>query len=329
MALETLLSARAALETTRGTGVTPTRIIYFDQGSHEQKVQTIAPTEKRATYRPTFRAYPGIERNTLNFAGDWTFDQSIFWLNLGVKAVASGTGGGSDKTWAFLPTSTTDDLKSAVFQYGYTDAIGATRPAWSLEGCMVDELKLSWRKDQTVQFAAKVMSAEAATQLTAFTGALSDVVTTSALGTATVVTIDTTTLGSTADSDVMDVDFTLNNGFVYLDTLNGTAVASEILRPNPVTWSLDFTRYYRNDTELDLNLLKTPRKIRVRTTGPALGGSNYRIDLECYGVYDGDSYEKTVVDGLGVEKYKLIPIYDATATTDFNFNIVNATSALT
>lgn len=327
MALETMLSARSFLETTRGTGGTPTRIVYFDQGTHDQKVQTIIPTEKRATYRPNFRAYPGIERNTLNFAGDWTYDQSILWLNLGVKAVASGTGGGADKTWTFLPTSTSDDLKSANFQFGYSDSIGATRPAWSLEGCMVDELKLSWRKDQTVQFAAKVMSAEAATQISAFTGALSDVVTTSALGTGTTVTIDTTTIGTTADSDVMDVDFTLNNGFTYLDTLNGTAVASEILRPNPVTWSLDFTRYYRNDTEMDLNLLKTPRKIRVKSMVGA--GTSYAMTLDCYGVYDGDSYEKTVVDGLGVEKYKLVPYYDATATADFQFVIINQSGTIT
>lgn len=327
MALETLLSARSFLETTRGTGGTPTRLVYFNEGTHEQKVATIAPTEKRASYRPTYRAYPGIERDGLNFSGDFTYDQAILWLNLHVKAVAAGTGGGADKTWTFLPTSTTDDLKSATFQFGYTDSIGATRPAWSLVGCLGDELKLSWRKGETVQFESKLMSAYAATQISAFTGALSDVVTTSGLGTTTTVTIDTTTIGTTADPDVMDVDFTLNNGFVYLDGLNNTATATEILRPEPTTWALDFTRYYRNDTELDLNLLKTPRKIRIKT---AIGaGTSYAITLDLYGVYDGDSYSKTVVDGLGVEKYKLVPIYDTTATADFSFVVVNQSGTIT
>jgi hypothetical protein len=34
MALQTLLSARAGLEATRNTGVTPTRLLYFDEGTH-------------------------------------------------------------------------------------------------------------------------------------------------------------------------------------------------------------------------------------------------------------------------------------------------------
>ena len=329
MALETLLSARAVLEAQIGTPLTPTRLIYFDDGSHDQKITTITPTEKRASYFPTFRAYPGIERDGLSFAGDWTFDQAIFWLNLHTKAVASGVGGTADKTWAFVPSASTDDLKSATFQFGYSDGIGATKPAWSLPGCLGDELKLTWRKGDTVKFASKLMSAYGASQISAFTGSLSDVVTTSALGTATQVWIDTTTIGSTLDPNIMDVDFTINNGYSYLDTLNNTATAAQILRGKPRTFKLDFTRYYANDTELDLNVTKTPRKIRVRTVGPVLGGSFYSITLDAYGVYDGDSYEKSVVDGMGVEKYSLIPIWDTGATTDYSITIVNATAAIT
>jgi hypothetical protein len=76
-------------------------------------------------------------------------------------------------------------------------------------------------------------------------------------------------------------------------------------------------------------LATTVRKIRLQTTGPVVGGSNYRIRLDLYGVWDGDQYEKAEVDGLGVEKFVLVPQYDGTATTDFSLEVVNATAAIT
>lgn len=329
MAVKTLLSARAALEAARGTGLTPTRLLYFEEGSHEQKVATIRPKELRASFVESFRSYAGIERNGFTFSGDCTFDDLIWWANVHLKAVASGTGAGADKTWAFLPTHTSDDIKSATLQFGYTDNIGATRPAWEVQGVLGEDLTLTWKKGETLKFASKLMSAEAATQLSAFTGALSDRATVSALGTGTQTFIDTATIGSTADADVMDVEFNLVNGWKYLDTLNGTAVATELLRTDPKAWKLTLTRYYRNDTELDAMIAKTVRKIRVQTTGPSLGGSAYRIRLDCYGVYDGDAYEKSEVDGIGVEKFVLVPQYDTTATTDVSLEVVTATAAIT
>lgn len=329
MPVQTLLTARAGLESTRNTPVTPTRLLYFEEGTHEQKVATLRPRERRASFVEGFRSYAGIERNAFDFGGDFTFDDAIWWANLNLKAVASGTGAGADKTWLFLPTHTSDDVKSATLQYGYADGIGATRPAWEVAGCLGESLKLTWTKGDTVRFSARLMSAKGATQLSAFTGALSDRTTTSGVGTATRVFIDSSTIGTTADADVMDFEWEYTNGWKYLDTLNNTAVAQELLRTEPKSWRMTLTRYYRNDTELDAMVAKTVRKIRLETTGPALGGSNYRKRLDLYGVYDGDGYEKTEVDGIGVEKFVLVPQYDTTATTDMSLEIVNATASIT
>lgn len=329
MAVKTLLSARAALETTRNTPVTPTRLLYFVEGSHDQKVATLRPTEQRASYVEGFRSYAGIERDRFTFGGDCTYNDLIWWANVNLKAVASGSGAGADKTWTFVPTHTSDDIKSATLQFGYTDNIGATRPAWEVAGCLGNDLKLTWKKGETLQFASTLMSAKGATQISAFTGALSDRVTVSALGVGTQIKIDTTTIGTTADADVMDAEFSLKNDWVYLDTLNNTAVAQELLRTKPKSWELALTRYYRNDTELDLMINKTPRKVRVETVGPVLGGSTYRIRLDCYGVYDGDRYEKSEVDGIGVEKFVLVGQYDTTAVTDMSLEVVSTEAAIT
>jgi hypothetical protein len=329
MALKTLLSARAGLESSRGSDTTPTRLIYFDEGTHEQKLAIQRPMERRASYVQAFRSSAGIERNIFTFGSDVTYDDLIWWANVHVKAVAAGTGAGADKTWAFLPTHTSDDLKSGSLQFGYTDAIGATRPAWKVLGVLGDELTINVSKSSPWTFRSRLMAPGAATQLSAFTGSLSDRTTTTALGTTTQTYVDSTTIGTTADNDILDAAWTLSNGFVYLDTLNATNVAQEILRPNARDWSLAITRYFRNDTELDAMLATTVRKIRLQTTGPVLGGSNYRIRLDLYGVWDGDQYEKAEVDGLGVEKFVLVPQYDGTATTDFSLEVVNATAAIT
>src|SRR5262245_61234971 len=123
MALEVFTSARAALETTRGTDLTPTRLIYGESFVHEQTVETIRPTEKRNSYEPVFSASAGPERNTLQINGRVSYDDLIWYGNLFFKAVASGTGAGADKTWNFSPTNTSDDVKTATVQLGYSDTI--------------------------------------------------------------------------------------------------------------------------------------------------------------------------------------------------------------
>ena len=327
MAVKTLLTARAILEASRGAGGTPTRLIYFEEGNHNQDITTLRPRELRNSYFPSFRAYAGVERNGFEFSGDFTFDQAIWWLNLHVKAVASGTGGGADKTWAFTPAASTDDIKSALIQFGYADGIGASVPAWEVPYVLGDELSLSFVKNDTVKFSSRLMSAKGATQISAFTGALSDVAMVSMVGQDTEVWIDPTTIGTTADTDILDATWTLNNGFVYLDTLTNTGVAKDLKRPEPRSWQLELTRYYSNDTELDRFIDKAERKIRIKNTGPVLGGTFYSLTLDCYGVLD--TYEKADVDGLGVAKLTYLPIYDATPTSDFVITVVNASATIT
>lgn len=323
----TLLTARAGLEASRGTDTTPTRLLYFGEGWHQQEIATIAPSEKRASYRPTYRAYAGVERNSFDFSGPLSFDDAIWWANLAIKAVASGTGASADKTWTFLPTSTSDDLKSASIQWGYTDALSATQPAYKVTGCVADSLTINWAADEAVTFAAKLVSPGTATQISAYTGSLSDRSVTQALGTLTSFYIDASTIGSTQDSNILEASWTLNNGFQHMDALNGSAYASSVYRPNPQTWSLTFTRVYNSLTERTAYLAKSEQKIRVKTTGPSLGGSTYSLTLDCYGIVD--KLEMAESNGIGVEKVTIVPLYDTTATGDFSLTVVNATAALT
>jgi len=332
MALRIMSHARAGLEATRGTGVPPTRGIPFTEATHTQTFDHIAPEELRQSYFGHYTADVGTERNSFELSGIAGFWNLVWLANVHIKAVASGTGAGADKTWAFVPTSATDDLRTATIEYGYADNIGATRPAWSVAGCIGDTLALNFDKSpgqSGVTFRSTLLSFKAAAQISAFTGAGTYTAENGGLvkASATQVYIDSATIGTTADNDVLSVNWELQSGPQILYTLNNSTAGVEIVRPNPWSWTARIRRYYRNNTELNARTAGTVRKIRVRTLGPVLGASNYRLDLDLYGKYSARTL--STADGLGVEEFTLSPVYDATAATHFSLTLINDQASIT
>lgn len=328
MALRVFTSARAALEVTRGTDLTPTRIIYGEEFTHEQDRQTIRPTELNNSYEANRTAAAGVETNTLTIGGRMSYTDAIWWANLFVAPLASGTGAGADKTWAFVPSLTSDDVKTATVQLGYADTIAAA-PGVKLNYCLGNTFNLHFEKndDGAITFDGSFFIGAAATQITAFTGSLSDRTTVPMSANNTVVTLDAATIGTTTDSNVVSVDWTLDLGPVAFYALDGTTAANAIYRPNPRTWTATIVRRYANDNEWDRYVDKAERKVRIRTTGATLGSSNYRSTLDLYGVYTGRTWAD--VDGIITEELTLEPYYDTTATRSFSWEIVNDIASIT
>jgi hypothetical protein len=329
VALQVFTSARAALETVRGTSLTPTRLIYGEEFAIEQTVETIRPTELRASYNPVYSASAGPERNAFRMSGRMSYDDLIWHASLFFKGGVSPTGAGADRTWTFLPTAASDDLKTATVQLGYVDTIGASAPGVEVNYVFGDTFNLHFEKnnDGALTFASTFLAAKASTQISAFTGALSDRAVVLASCNNTTAFIDTTTIGTTGDANVISLDFNLSQSPVPLYTLDGTTAARAVYRPTHRRWSSTIVRQFANDTEWDKYVDKTPRKVRLRTTGPVLGGSNYKIDLDLYGVYTNRTW--TDVDGIITETLTLEQIYDATATADHQLVVVNAATAIT
>jgi hypothetical protein len=253
----------------------------------------------------------------------------VWYANLFFKAVASGTGATADKTWTFLPTAAADDVKTATVQLGDVAAISATTPGVKLNYCFGQSLNLHWEKndDGAATFRADFLAAKASTQITAFTGSLSDRTTVPVSCNGTTVYIDGTTIGTTADSNVIAVDFNLELGPVPLYTLDGTIAAKDIYRPDFRRWTASITRQYSTVTEWTAYVAKTTRMVRVRTTGATLGSSNYQIDLDLYGTYTNREWSD--VDGIITEVLTLEQIYNTAATADHQMVIVNADAAIT
>lgn len=329
MALKVFTSARAALESVRGTDLTPTRLIYAEEFEWEQTVATIRPTEYRNSYNPVYSAAAGPETNTLRMSGRMSYTDAIWFGNLFVAALASGTGGGADKTWTFLPAAASDTVKTATVQLGFADTI-ATTAAVKLNYLMGSTLGLHWEKndDGAVTFDAEFSSAKAASFITAFTGSLSDRTTVPASSNDTIVYIDqSSAIGTTADSYVIAVDWNLELGPVPLYTLDGTTAAAAVYRPNHRRWSATITRQFANDTYRSDYADKTTQKVRVRTLGASLGGSNYKLQLDLYGTITNRVLAD--VDGIVTEVLTLDQIYDATATADHQLVVVNEVASIT
>jgi hypothetical protein len=331
MALRVFTSARAALEVTRGTDLTPTRIIYGEEFTHEQDKQTIRPATLNNSYEGFRDASAGVETNTLAVSGRMSYDDLIWWGNLFVAPLASGTGAGTDKTWAFVPSLTSDNVKTATVQLGYADTI-ATAPGVRLNYCLGNTFNLHFEKndDGAVTFSGDFFIGAAATQITAFTGSLADRTVISMSSNNTQVYLDPTTIGSTVDNNVISVDWTLNLGPVAFYALDGTTAANAVYRPNHRTWTATITRRYANDAEWDRYVDKAERKVRVLTTSSTIiAGSAvpYSATLDLYGAYTGRTWAE--VDGIITEELTLEPFYDVSAARSFGLTVVNATGTIT
>jgi len=331
VALKIFKSARAGLDAARGDDTAATKALEFDSAFHQQEVATIRPLTLRGSYFGYLSAAAGTETNTLEMSGALSYDMAIWLANTHIKAVASGVKGvGVDYLWTFLPTAASDDIKSATVQIGYSDGIGAGQPAVKLKYCLGDELSIKWDKsgDGMVTYSSKMVAPVAAVQLSAFTGSAAAIgATYVASANTTAITVDTTTIGSTADLQWQDLTWTLSNGFTNLYTLNNLTSATGTYRPGARTWKLEGSRYYQAKAEWDAYIAKTPRKIRIRSVGPVVGSSTYWVSLDLYGVYTSMTWDEK--DDLGFQKFTLEPIYDTGATSDFVFTVTSAITTIT
>ena len=111
----------AALESTRGTAVTPpTHYFPFTGGLTPQRTK-FRPEEQRGTKFKNYR------EKTTRAGAEWSAEGAAdpnylpFFLNMAVKAVSSPStpsGATLSRLWTFTPSGTTDDLKSATLYSG-------------------------------------------------------------------------------------------------------------------------------------------------------------------------------------------------------------------
>ncbi|HET7128932.1 MAG TPA: hypothetical protein VFJ93_07650 [Gaiellaceae bacterium] len=330
--MQVLASARAGLESARGTSVTPTRIIYPKNGgiTHTQEVGTIIPQEAWASFEPNRRAYAGLERDTFKMTGDLTYTDAIWVFNHGVAPLASGSvTDTSAYTWAFSPNNGADDLKSSTWQYAWKDLLATV--GWQVPGVVCNRMAVTFTKavggaETGVTFDADFMTASVATQITSFTGSLSDRTINNALGNSVRSYVNGTgsAFGTTADTRINQATFEVTYGYVYRDGFDGTSNAIEVVRTGFRESKLTVQRYFNDKTELDAYIAKTSRRIRIAATGGLIGATTAvrTIQLDFGGV--ADAHSAADVNGMIYANIEYQPIDDSSiGPNDFKWTVID------
>lgn len=323
MSLQVFQSARAALEATRGTSLTPTRILYAEVFEHGQEIRAIRPESQTGTYEG-FKQLPttGVESNTFHESGRESFEDLVWHANMffAPLGTASGTAGAA-YTYSFEPSGTADNIKTATVQMGWTDTI-ATTPGVQISHVIGENLTLHWEKGDEggVTFDATYLTAGTATQITAFTGSLSARTTTPMSSLTTSVSLDAATIGATVDTNVIAVDWTLSLSPVPFYSLNNSAGPTATYRPKHRTWTAQITRQYASGTEWSIYQTKALRKVRILSTA-----TNGTATVDLYGVYDGPR-EWSEVDGIITEVLTLVP--GGTADPSFRASVITTAGTL-
>lgn len=314
MATRVLQKVQGALESTAGTFATATRKLYATDITHERTVASIRPDYLDGTYNQSRAVYEGIETNAFSLTGPFAFDQSVFWLNAGVGS-ATAVGASAPYVWTFNAASTADTTRSFSLEYGWGDGGTAVPASFRVPGNKVNTLNINWVKDDVVSFEVGVVSPKGMTQGTALSGTPSDTVERHAVGVNTTVYIDgtATSIGTTADANVVVAGLAITNGFSSRFGLNGSLTANSLDRTAKTEAVLTLTRHFQNDTELDAWEDKSLRRVRIVTTGATLGAGNYELTLDFYGVID--EITQSDVDGSVAQEITLRPYVDGTVTT--------------
>jgi hypothetical protein len=131
----------AALESTRGTAVTPPTHMLPMGGTMTPRRTKARPDEQRGTIEEFYRSKTVYTFNEFDYPGPADPNYAPFIYNLIAKANSTPTtptNGVLTRLWTFLPTVTSDDIKSATL-YGGDPNVQIFRAAY----CMADEFTVS------------------------------------------------------------------------------------------------------------------------------------------------------------------------------------------
>lgn len=341
-----LQKLQGRIEIAEGTAAsTATRILYVGPGggidiSGVQRYDTIE--DRRAWGKRTSLAatYSGIQYNTINISGAPISYEGIGWW-LSLLAPSGGTVPGTVDTSCYTRTFTpVEGTAVATFGTGYNTAFlefstldfAATR-VWQLGAMRIASMTLNFSKRASGTDTGATMDLElimgqgTARTATAFGTALSDITNTLVIGSQLASYIDTSTIGSTADTNVTAARFTLTNPVSWHDGMDGTSGHTSAHHSLQWTPALTLTRKFSDLTELNAYVAKTVRKVRLAATGGIVGATtatNY-FALDFYGV----PMDHRVVesDGMWYAEIDLEGIYDSTATTSWTASLRNGSSA--
>lgn len=343
-----LLSVRAALGASEGAATTPTRFLYLPAEAIDlsglQKFEVIEDMRGWAKRDQRADVYAGIESNTIVFNNvPCSFEDLGFILST-IPGIVSGAG-----TGAGTPTTTDTSAYTRVFtpsqtvtaygatggydvhmQIAYADLLSTV--GWSTPGLRLTDFTLNWSKrasgtDTGLTYSATWRTPKTATQITSFTGSLSDRPQTLPTGNVLKSFVDTATMGNGADPEITAAVFHFASEAAFHDGMDSTGLHTTMHFPYGFTSELSLTRKFSDTTELAAYKARTLRKVRLIAEGAVVGAATAKNTIQLDFVGKEGDYTQTAIDGMIYADIPLLGTYDTTQLASWKMTTISTVSA--
>jgi hypothetical protein len=316
-------------ETVRGTPVAPTRQFYSDgtgvltpdlgQNFHEQENTGRRYRTRRVT-RQTEDV--GLKINTASGVG---YDDLVLFFSA-LNGAATGVGGAADKTWTFTPSPTAsnappswsidvgDDVQNWRCQY-------AMPRTFKLSAALgeVTQIESSWFAQRAIKVAKATPAINAAIKIPGDLWTIKFAASIAGLPGASIST-----------NFLVDWDLEIDPGLKWRHYMDGNLYGAQhvetdisaVLNMTVESTALAVSEFY------DKAVADTMDFIRLKATGPALGGSNYSAQIDLPVLYE----EPEIISGEsgsdGINLWKIRAHLADDTTNGIIPVIVNSLAAL-
>lgn len=324
-----LQGAQAGVESTRGTGVTPTRILYPTTGgvsvTYNQDIQDYS--ESTRSYHGKKQFALGLYSVDLSVEERVSYEDIVWWLNYALKGgVTTGTTSlTTGKQYTFQPTSSSDDLKFMSI------VAGDSGNYYKFAGCAVNELQLKFdpAADATWMMSASMMG-NSLTASASWTS-LSERARTMVLARGTKLYVDDATIGTTQLSGtVRSGQITIANNWerkAFLE--NASTYAPDMGRGEQVVTG-EFTFEFADDTQFAKMRSGGVRKIRILQEGDVIGAgtAKYQLQIDLPNAY----YNAPSIGFTGQNKtitFGVVGYTSSTTAYPIEIKVTNAEASVT
>ena len=320
---------QAGIETVPGTAVAATRVVDMEGGNAslitDQEPILVANAGSLASGH---RAYPGPYKARVEFKDmPANYDDLPWWLNFFCTPVTTGTGVGADKTYTQLPHDTADDAKRATLEIGGRDTWASE---FKLAGCSGQKFDLAIKRDGLWRMSSTLLG----TLLTkaSKTAALSARTVQHIVAAGTKVYLDSASAFGTTQlvGRLISADVSIENGLIQREPVDGhpsdgLAPAALVLTERRKV-SAKVVATFDAITEFDAWRAATAQRLRLKQTGPTLGGSAYSAQLDLGGAWK--SFGIGDAGGIVTAEMELSGLYDSAIAADWKSVTVNAQATL-
>lgn len=266
------------------------------------------------------------------FSGELTYEQILYLLEASIDGNVTPTGGGADKTWAYTSLYTADPvLKSFSLHRRLTD--GTTTWDEGIAYALVKDFKLSGAIGEVAKFESNWFGRPVDTSVV-LTGAIAVPAVNFVSVADFKLYIDDSfaNLGTTQFlGDLIGWDLNVEGIYqpkFYQDGRTDRSFSTHALKRQDYNASMQVEVNAQVIAERAKAASRALRYIRLVATGAALGGSNYKVQIDFIARHKMAQYDQAGDrDGNDTATMEFVSAYDSAQQLGIRFSIVNALAA--